>query len=240
MFPKEITQGFVFKKEDFGEADRIFSVFTKDFGRLELIGRGIRKISSKLKGKVEIFSFLNLEFVRGKYQKILTQAEEILIFPELKKNFSKTILAFQISEILDRLIKEEEREEKIFELLKEVFSNFRFFPLKKISLLYLYFFWRLISILGYQPRVKECEICGKRFENFAIFDFEKLAFVCKKCSKSAKIFDKIDLKNLKILSLLIEKEIDFLKRLKIENRDLDFLFQFSKNYLNFTQRDEIH
>jgi len=47
MFLKYRTQGLIFKKEERGEADQLFTVFTRDFGKLEVLGKAIRKISSK-------------------------------------------------------------------------------------------------------------------------------------------------------------------------------------------------
>ena len=43
------TNAIVFKKEDQSEADRIFTVFTHDFGKLDIRAKAIRKINSKLK-----------------------------------------------------------------------------------------------------------------------------------------------------------------------------------------------
>ena len=68
------TEGFVFKKEDNLDSNRIFSIFTKDFGKVEVLGRGIRKINSKLKGGIGLFSLSDIEFVQGKIRKTLTDA----------------------------------------------------------------------------------------------------------------------------------------------------------------------
>jgi len=40
------TIGFVFKKENKSEADQLFSIYTKDFGKLEILVKGIRKITA--------------------------------------------------------------------------------------------------------------------------------------------------------------------------------------------------
>jgi len=44
MFTYYRAQGFILKKEDRGEADRIFTIYTKDFGKLELLAKAVRKI----------------------------------------------------------------------------------------------------------------------------------------------------------------------------------------------------
>ncbi len=57
MFTHYRTQGIILKKEDRGEADRLFTIYTKDFGKLELLAKGERKIKSKLRGGLELFYF---------------------------------------------------------------------------------------------------------------------------------------------------------------------------------------
>lgn len=46
MFVHYRTQGLFIKEEDRGEANQLFTIFTKDFGKLEILGKAIRKISS--------------------------------------------------------------------------------------------------------------------------------------------------------------------------------------------------
>ena len=60
------TRALVFGKEDRLEADRIFSVFTREYGKLSIAGRGIRKITSKLRGGLDIFCVSDIEFIQGK------------------------------------------------------------------------------------------------------------------------------------------------------------------------------
>src|SRR3990167_7638334 len=101
------TAGFVFKKDDRFESDRNFSVFTKDFGRVEVLGKSIRKIASKLRGGIEIFSLSEIEFVQGKNRKTLTDAV-------LDKKFNniytpvKLDISYKISGLVDNFIKGEE------------------------------------------------------------------------------------------------------------------------------------
>ena len=74
MFLNYRTKGFIFKKEDRGEADQLFTIYTKDFGKLEILGKAIRKISSKLRSGAETFYLSEIEFIQGKTYKTLTDA----------------------------------------------------------------------------------------------------------------------------------------------------------------------
>jgi hypothetical protein len=59
------TQGIILKTQDVGEADRVFTVFTKQFGKLRLRAVSERKITSKLRGGLELFYLSDIEFIQG-------------------------------------------------------------------------------------------------------------------------------------------------------------------------------
>ncbi len=143
------TEGFVFLAQDRLEADRIFSVFTRDMGRLEVTGRGIRKIASKLRGGIGLFSWSEFEFVQGKHKKTLTDALYIKKFKTLASVPEKLEIAFQISSVVDDFLQGQERDDKLLALLIEVFSRLDENPPRK--LIYFYFFWNFVSLLGYAP-----------------------------------------------------------------------------------------
>jgi len=230
MFPCYRTFGFVFKKTDTGEADRIFSVFSKDFGRIEILAKGIRKISAKLKSQIEIFSISEIEFVQGKYHKVLIGALQTERFKKIRKDLKKLNFAFKISQILDSLLKGQEREERIYNLLSEIF--FSLSRTKKEEIVFLAFFWRLISILGYSLNLDFCQICQRKPKKFFI-DFEVGGLICENCKKNAKMIKEIDSSGIKFLKLLQREKIDFLERLKIGKETLKEILSLSLDYFQF-------
>jgi len=83
------TCGFVIKKDNIGEFDRIFTVFSQDFGKIKILGKAIRKIASKLKSGIEIISLSEIEFIQGKTHKTLTDAIILEKFDNIKKDLSR-------------------------------------------------------------------------------------------------------------------------------------------------------
>src|SRR3989344_7846047 len=104
------TQGIIFKKQDRFEADRVFSIFTYDFGKLEIIARAIRKITSKLRGGIEIFSLSEIEFIQGKNRKTLTDTIAIEKFSNIIKDPDRLEISYKIGDILDNFIKGQEKD----------------------------------------------------------------------------------------------------------------------------------
>ena len=123
MFIRYRTLAFLLKKESFGEADEILTFYTKEFGKLKVLAKGIKKMKSKLRSAIDLFYLSEIEFVQGKIHKTLTDAVLIKKFKKIRKSLVKLKIANSISEILDRLIKGEEKDEKVWNLLNESFGR---------------------------------------------------------------------------------------------------------------------
>lgn len=233
------TKGFVLRKNDFWDADRIFTIFTKDFGKLEILGRAIRKIKSKLRGGMRLFSLANIEFIQGKNYKTLTDASLIEDFPDLRKDLKRLRIVYEISEISDDLIQGQERDEKIWNLLRETFQrlNKSSLSVKECWLVYYYFFWNFLSILGYRPELNLCTICQKKLiPKDLYFSPREGGVICFDCFKKTKSGEKIEPDAIKILRLILEREMSLLKRLKIKRAYQEAIKEISREYLSFVRR----
>lgn len=227
------TKGFVFKKRDNFESDRIFSIFTKDFGRVEVSAKAIRKISSKLRGGIEIFSLAEIEFIQGKNQKILTDTILIEKFDNLGKNLERLKIINRLCDVLDNFIRGEEKDEFVWELIIDIFKKINSFTLdvKNYSLVYYYFLWNFFSILGYRPQADKCNACEQKVNPYNIyFSNKEGGIICKKCLNQDILAKKINSDSLKILRLILKKDWDTLVRLKIEHNSEKLFSEVSENY----------
>ena len=117
------TQGIVLSQNDFREADQVFEIYTKDFGRLNILARSIRKIKSKLRSGIDLFSFSEIEFIQGKVYKTLTNAIALDKYRQVKKDLNKLKTFYQIRELSNDLIHGQKQDEEIFYLLNQVFNK---------------------------------------------------------------------------------------------------------------------
>jgi len=228
------TQGFVLKKTDLREADQVFDIFTKDFGKLEILGRAIRKIKSKLRSGADLFYLSEVEFIQGKTYKTLTDAITIEKFKNTRNDLEKLKVAFQVAEVADSLIKGQERDEQIWNLLDEVFEKLNDYSLltTHYSLIYYYFLWNLLSISGYQIDLHNCVICRKNLIPLKLyFSSEEGGIICATCFD--KTNERIDISSevIKILRLLLKKDWNILLRLKIQDFHKEELEVISEYYL---------
>ncbi len=230
------TEAFIFKKEDRFETDRIFSVFSRDFGRIEIFGKAIRKITSKLRGGVEIFSFSEIEFVEGKNKKILTDALYIRKFKNIQKTPEKLEIAYRISDILDSFIKGQEKDEKIWDLIKDVFNRLDELEpsAKECYLVYCYFIWNFIVALGYTPELFFCAVCRTKLSPYNLyFSNREGGLICNKCFNLKKNGLEIKSDIVKILRLILKKDWDTLSKLKAGGEWQKSLKEISANYFSY-------
>lgn len=241
MFEHYRTKGIIIKKEDRGEADQLLTIYTKDFGRLEILGKGIRKIKSKLRSGAEIFYLSEIEFIQGRGYKTLTDAILVKKFENLRKDLKKLALAYKIAEDLDNLVKGEEPDENIWQLLNECFIILNNWKIENsLKIIYYYFLWNLLPFLGYQPELFNCVLCQKKLIPVNLyFNPKEGGVICEKCSAKTKKGLKIEPEVVKILRLILKRDWDILSRLKIEEPEERTLKVISSAYLAYMNLTEV-
>ena len=229
------TLGFVVGKIDRGESDQVLTIYTKDYGKIEALGKAIRKIKSKLRPSVDIFYLTEIEFIQGKAYKTLTDSTPVDRFKNIKKDLAKLEIAGKIAKTLDSLVIGQEKDEKIWDLLSEVFAALNNYNSadNKSCLFRHYFFWNLLSILGYRVDLYHCAICRKKLLPTKLFYLAEGGIIDAGCFAKIKRGREISPEIVKIIRLLLEKNQKVLSRLKIKEEHIEALDDISGNYLTY-------
>ncbi len=117
------TEGVVIRRRNVGEADRIITVFTKHHGKITIKAKGVRKISSRRSGHIELLNLVNLSLYRGRVSPILTEVETIENYGGLKDNLKSVGFAYHICELIDSLCAENQENYQVYKLLCDVLSK---------------------------------------------------------------------------------------------------------------------
>lgn len=115
------TEGIILKKIDAGEADALFTIYTKDFGKMRALAKGIKKEGAKLKGHLEPLSFSAVSFVLGKNGERLTHAELMNSWRIARTNWERLRAAYVIASLVDQECLPGERDKKVWSLLLTYF-----------------------------------------------------------------------------------------------------------------------
>ncbi len=112
------VEGIILKRKDFGETDRILTVFTKHRGKIKIVAKGVRKISSRRAPHVELLNLSIITVHDGKLP-ILTEAETIRHYSLLKTDLKKIGYGFYMCELVDGLCAEHQENRAVFNLLEQ-------------------------------------------------------------------------------------------------------------------------
>jgi len=223
------TQGIILKRKNFREDDRIFTVFTKDFGKLDLMARGTRKIKSKLAGSLEPFFLVNLMFAKGRNFDQITASEIIQSFINIRQSSYSLKVAGYLAEMVNQFTKLGHRDEKIFYFLKK---NLEYLNKKTFKPSH-YFIQALssqfISLLGFRPELYICTNCHKKItleKNY--FSYKKGGITCPQCQDNMKEAVPIGNSAIKLMRLFLEKDLDQVSKIKYNKN----LHQETKNIIN--------
>lgn len=113
------TEGIILKRTNFGEADRILTIYTKHYGKIRAIAKGVRKIASRKGGNVEAFNHVSLFLAQGKNLDIVSEVVVVNSFKSWRKNLKKVGLAYYFCELVDKLTPDGQANRMVFELLGE-------------------------------------------------------------------------------------------------------------------------
>jgi recombinational DNA repair protein (RecF pathway) len=113
------TEGIIIKRRDFGEADRIITVMTRDYGKLKIKATGVRKITSRRAAHIELLNHTILHLYKANTFAILTEAKMLDDFSAIKENFTKVGFAYHLCELIDGLCPENQENRNVFDMLQK-------------------------------------------------------------------------------------------------------------------------
>lgn len=174
-----VTQGIVLSRTNFGEADRILTILTPDYGRIRGIAKGVRKIKSKLAGGIELFSISQITFIQGKseiYTLVSTRLHKH--FGHIAKDIDRTMFGYEVLKLINKSV-EDNAGEEYFMLLSHAMEGLDMLELPQPAI-ELWLSAQLLKLAGHSPNLST-DTGGAKLsaEGVYSFDIDKMAFVAR-------------------------------------------------------------
>ena len=115
------TQGFIISSRNIGEANKMFTIYTRELGLVRALCQGVRLHKSKNRFSLQDFSYANIDLVRGKDIWRVTSAKGITSFPFAREKRESLLLIARASSLVNRLCDGEEANPIIFDDLIQAF-----------------------------------------------------------------------------------------------------------------------
>lgn len=174
--------GIVLRREAWRESARLYTIYTREAGKVLAVGRGTRKILSKLAAHLEPYSSVEVLLARGRKTEVVCGAAMIRSPEALAADERRHLAAAFVAETVDQLVKMGERDEWLWSLIDGFFNDSRFISADRIGHGLSGFLWRFMSHLGYHPKLEECSECGRDVRAEAVrFLPVRGTAVCRAC-----------------------------------------------------------
>lgn len=208
------TEAIVLSRRDYGEADRILTLYTRSEGKVGAIAKGVRRIASRKAGHLELFTHAELLMAQGRSLDVVTQAETREPFRALRDDLVRMAYACHVAELLDRAVDEGEASPPTFDLLRDTLAGLC--EASDPSLVVRAFDLRLLGLLGYRPQLFACVRCGAELgpEGNA-YAAQEGGVLCPACRDAAPDAEALDGATFRVLRFLQTRPVREATRLTV-------------------------
>lgn len=225
----------VLGRRDAGESDQLISLYTEDGGKISVLAKGVKKITSKNSSNLSEFCLADVELAGGREINRLTKVRPVNFFPKIRVNLQKSMLAGYLISLTDSLTLSGNKDEKLFKLLqKSLFfledeTNVRVVDMASSFLL------NLCRILGFGIETHRCGSCGSVLgkKEAARLDIAAGAFLCANCMPGNVNLIPVSADDKNIFNIFIGIGWRDVNRLQIAAGKSDFFYQVFRKFAEF-------
>ena len=226
------TEAIVLRRTDFGEADRLLTVFTPERGKIKLIAKGARKSSSRKSGHVELFSHDLFVVATGHSLDIITQAETLEPYRPLREDLLRTTYAYYVAELADGYTAERDENRPVFYLLKAAFGWLC--TAQDLQLVSRYYEVRLLGLVGFQPQLFVCGGCQRVLEpEVSYLSAADGSVLCRECGQGRPGATELSVNALKVLRFLQTREWETCRALRLAGATHAEVEQAMSRYITY-------
>lgn len=175
-------EGVILRTADFGDANRVVTIFTRDFGKIEVNAYGCRRAKNPMSGALQMFNHVSAEINRGAKVDTVKEADIINFYGNLTADIEKMSYASLFFEVVNIMTLPKSPEIGVYDLILKILPvlderNARVAALIGIC--------KFMEFSGMQLDYFHCVHCGEKIETDAAFSLVDGGAVCMNCVDAA-------------------------------------------------------
>ena len=180
----EKTEAFVLSNSDYGESDRIVSLFTLEHGRIKGFARGARNSRKRFGPALENFARIYLQLSHKDGLSSLRSADVISLYSGIRGDLGAIAHSLYACELIECLTPEGVPLPRLYRLLAAYLDRLdswrgdetdrRMFEIN------------LLNILGYRPSLDGCSRCGSVFGERGALLQQGGELICRFCAATGR------------------------------------------------------
>ncbi len=176
------AEAFVLKTFNYRETSKIAIFYSREFGKINGLLKGIRKDFKKFITSLEPGSLNDLIFYksRGSGLHLVGQCDLKKDFMELRSDLKKSLSAKYVLELVNSIMPSEDKNEEVFKLLNTFLKELS--ESSEAEKLIFIFQIKILLLSGFKPHLDSCVVCNGIIREKANFSHHLGGLICEKCS----------------------------------------------------------
>lgn len=179
------TKGIILSEHNMGDSDKMLTILTPGYGKIGCAAKGARRQKSLLLAGTQFLCFGEYILYKGSSEIYrMNSCETIEVFYKIRTDLEKLEYASFFTKMISDVTTENQNTYKILQLLLNtlyVVSEKE----KDLILVTAIFKLRLLELLGFLPKIKQCSNCNQE-QNLEYFSLKHNGFECSTCGKQDK------------------------------------------------------
>ncbi|MEH7353189.1 DNA repair protein RecO [Neobacillus drentensis] len=207
-------EGIVIRTTDYGETNKIVTLYTREWGKVGIMARGAKKPNSRLSSITQLFTHGYFLVQRGSGLGSLQQGEINTSMRSIGEDIFLTAYASYIVELTDKCTEEKKPNPFHFELLYQTlnYMNEGYDP----NILMNIYEMKMLNVMGLYPILNQCSVCGSTDGHFS-FSIREGGFICHRCLDKDPYHFKISPASVNLLRLFYYFDLSRLGTISVKD-----------------------
>jgi DNA repair protein RecO (recombination protein O) len=231
--PTYQADAIVLRRLDYGEADRILTLLTREHGKLAAIAKGSRRAKARSGSGLDLFTRSQMMLAKGRNLDVVAQSERRGDTRNISGDLQRTAYACLVAEVADKVLEDRHPVDDVFELVAITLTRLNA-PERGARADAAWFLMRILELLGYQPQLQDCAGCGTPLPEAPAWFSPLLGGVlCTRCGSHDQAGSPVSVTGLKVLRVMAASDEALYDRLKLPATLLDELEQALQAQLEY-------
>lgn len=217
-----------------GETDKIIVFFTRDYGKVRAVAKGVKRLKSKLSGRIEILTYGDLIYFEraGKDLHSVNSFDIIESFQTIKEDLLKMAYCSYIADLIQHIISEDDSDPDTFDLMLSTLYLIK--SADDVEIIARAYEIKLLERMGLNPRLDLCVICSSEInEEVPKFSIQSGGVICGKCARLGHHAFNISRESLEIMRKMANIPLDIIPSLNVSDLNRQEIKKILSGFLSF-------
>lgn len=183
---RTVIKGIVLRESDSKESDKILTVLTGEMGRISVIAKGARSRRSKVSAAAQLLAYSEMVLSESHGWQYLAEASTIELFDGIRGDIELLSLGSYFAELVDYVTTDDTEAGELLSLLLNALYALGTLH-RPPELVKAAFEMRLMAMIGFEPLVDSCCVCGEAAPAEPVLDLQGGTLLCRSCAGNGHI-----------------------------------------------------